>query len=126
MIAGQDQVVLRVDVAKVARRLPHGIGGPLKPLLAFRRLLGGEHFDEPVGEQIQPVRLRHVAVERGRVELRQHVDAFEPGVQAVADRNVDEPVLASDGDRRLRSVMGEGKQARAAATAEHDRQDVIH
>ena len=53
VVAGEDQVVLGVDVAEVARRLPHRVGRALKPLFAFRRLLGREHLDEAAGEQIQ-------------------------------------------------------------------------
>ena len=37
-----------------------------------------------------------VAVERRRVELRQHVDAADVSVQTVADRHVDEAILAAD------------------------------
>ena len=126
VVAGEDQVVLGVDVAEVPRGLAHGVGRALKPLFAFRRLLGREHLDEAAGKHIHAVRLRDVPVERRRVELRQHVDPLEAGVQAVAERDVDQPVLAADRHRGLRSQVGERKQPRAAAAAEDDRQDVVH
>ena len=126
VIAGEDQEVLRVGVAEMPRGLPHGVGRALKPLLALGRLLGGQHLDEPVGEHVQVIGLGDVPVERRRVELRQHVDPLESGVQAVAQRNVDQPVLAADRDRRLRSQMRERKQPRAPAAPEDDGQDVVH
>ena len=126
VIAGEDQVVLGIDVAEVPRRLAHGVGRALKPLFALGRLLGGQDLDEAAREHVHPVGLRDVAVERRRVELRQHVDAFEAGVQAVAERNVDQPVLAADRHRRLRAMVREREQPRAAAAAEHDRQHVVH
>jgi hypothetical protein len=46
-------------------------------------------------------------------------------VQAVADRDVDEAVLAGDWDRRLRTKLGEGEHPRPLTAAEHKRQDFI-
>ena len=126
MIAGEDQEVLGVEALEVARRLAHGVRGALKPVRAVGRLLGGEHFDEAVREHVEPVGLRDVAVERRGVELRQHEDALEAGVQAVADRDVDQPVLAGERHRRLRAHVGQREEPRAAAAAENQGQHVIH
>ena len=63
MIPGEDQIVVRLVPHEVPRRLPDGVGGPLKPVRVIRRLLGRENFDEPGAEQIHPVRLRDVPVE---------------------------------------------------------------
>ena len=108
------------------RRLAHGVGGALEPVGALGRLLGGEHLDEAVREQVEPVGLRDVPVERRGVELRQHEDPLEAGVQAVADRDVDQPVLAAERHGRLRSHVGEREEPRAAAAAEDQRQHVVH
>ena len=126
VIAGEDQVVVGVVVLEVARGLAHRVGRALEPVGAVGRLLGGEDFDEAVREDVEPVGLRDVPVERRRVELRQHEDALEAGVQAVADRDVDQPVLAADRDRRLGAHVRERKEARAAAAAEDQRQHVVH
>ena len=37
---------LGIDVPEVTRGLPHGVCGALEPAFAFRRLLGGDDFDE--------------------------------------------------------------------------------
>ena len=73
-----------------------------------------------------PVGLRDVPVERRGIELRQHEDAADVRVQAVADRDVDQPVLAADRHRRLGAGVGERKQAAALPAAEDDGQDVSH
>ena len=127
MIAGEDQVVVGVVAREVARRLPHGVGRALKPVRVVGRLLGGEDLDEPLAEEIHPVGLRDVPVERRRVELRQHEDPADVGVQAVADRDVDEAVLAADRHRRLRAELRQRKQPRALSAAEDERENfVVH
>ena len=126
MVAGEDEEVLGVEALEVARGLAHGVRRALEPRRAVGRLLGGEHFDEALREHVEPVGLRDVAVERRRVELRQHEDALEAGVQAVADRNVDQPVLARERHGGLRAHVRQREQARAAAAAEDQGQHVIH
>jgi hypothetical protein len=101
VIAGQNQVVLRVMRLEVATSFAHGVGSALKPRLAVGGLLGGEHVHEAARKQIHSIRLAHVAIERRRVELRQHVDASDFGVETVADGNVNQTVLAADRHRRL-------------------------
>jgi hypothetical protein len=126
VVAGENQVVVGIDFTEVAGGLSDGVGRALEPVFALRRLLRGQHFDEPLREQIHPVGLRDVPVERGRVELGQDVDPFEPRMQAVAERYVDQPVLAADRNGRLRSLVGEREEARPAAAAEDEREHVVH
>ena len=111
MIAGEDQVVVGVVPHEVARGLPHGVGRALIPVRVVGRLLGGEDLDEPLAERVHPVGLRDVPVERRRVELRQHEDAADVGMQAVADRDVDQAVAAADRDRRLRPMLRQRERA---------------
>ena len=81
---------------------------------------------KPSENDVQPIGLRDVAVERRRVELRQHEDALQPGVQAVADRDVDQPVLPADRHGRLRAHVGEREEPGAASAAEDQCEDVFH
>ena len=122
VVAGEDQVVVGVVAREVARRLAHRVGRALEPVGAVGRLLGGEDLDEAAREQVQPVGLRDVAVERRGVELRQHEDALEAGVQAVADRDVDQAVLAAERHGRLRAHVRQREEARAAPAAENQGQ----
>ena len=125
VIAREDQVVVGFVPRDVARRLADGVGRALEPVRVVRRLFGRQDFDEALAEQIHPVGLADVPVERRRVELRQDEDAPDVGVQAVADRDVDQAVLAADRDRRLRTKLRERKQPRALTAAEHERQDFV-
>src|SRR4030066_142650 len=57
----------------------------LVPVPILQALLGGEDVDEPVGENVEAVGLGDVTLQAGRVELGQHEDAVDAGVQAVGD-----------------------------------------
>ena len=104
----------------VSDRLPDGVGRSLIPVRVVGRLLGREDLDEPAGEPVELVGVVDVAVERRGIELGQHEDAPDVGMQAPADRHVDQAVLAADRHRRLRPRCGERKQARSLAAAEDD------
>src|SRR5687768_2379099 len=61
----------------------------------------------------------HVTVERCSLKLRQQKHPVDVAIEAVANRDVDEPVLAGEGHCRFAALQREGMQARAA-TATHD------
>ena len=126
MVAREDQVVVGVVAGEVTRRLPHRVGRALKPVGALRCLLGGEHFDEAVRKDVQAIGLRDVPVERRRVELRQHEHPLQAGVQAVADRNVDEAILAADRYGRLGAHVGQRIEPCAAPPSQNQRKHVVH
>ena len=126
VVAGEDQVVVGVQADEVRHRAPHGVGRALEPVGVLGRLLGGDDVDERLREVVEAVGLVDVPIERRGVELRQHEDAPDAGVQAVADRDVDEPVLAADRHGRLRAAVGEGVEALTLPAAQDDRQYVRH
>ena len=117
-------VLFAIVPREVARSLAHGVRRALEPMRVVRRLLGRQNLDETLGEEIHAIRLRNVPVEGRRIELRQDEDPADIGVQAVADRDVYEPVFSADGDCGLRALEGEREKTRAPATAEHDGQDL--
>ncbi len=120
MVAGEDEIVVSLVLGEVAGRLAHRIRRALIPVRIVRRLLSREDFDEPAREDVQSIGIRNVAVERGRIELRQHVDSPDVGVQAAADRDVDQSVFAADRDRRLGTPGGQWKEPGARSSAEDD------
>src|SRR5262245_5941904 len=109
---------------EVPRCLSYGIGRPLEPVRIVRRLLGRKNLDKTLREPVEPVRHRDVAVERGGIELRQDVDAPDVRVETVADGDVDEPVLAADGHRRLRTRGRQRKETGALAAAKNNRERI--
>src|SRR5262249_13544124 len=83
-------------------------------------------LDEPAAEHVELVRVGDVPVQADGEELGEHVDVVEPAVDAVGDWDVDEPVLAGDGDGRLGAGSGERVEAGAAAAAQDEREDGSH
>ncbi len=126
LVPREDRDVLVGEAADVGERLPDGVGRALVPCSRRRRLLGREHGDEPTAELVEPVGPREVAVEAGRVELGEDEDPVEPGVEAVRDRDVDEPVLPGEGDGGLGAVTGEGEEPRPGASTEDDGERLVH
>ena len=127
MIARENQVVVGIVRSDVARGLANRVGRSLEPVGVVGRLLGRQDLDEAVAEQIHAIGLGDVAVERRGIELRQHEDAAELRMQAIADRNVDQAVLSADRDGRLGPVLRQRKQPRSLPAAENEREDfVVH
>ena len=113
-----------VVVEQVGQVLAHRVGRALIPGGVGEGLFRREDFHEAAGEMIKLVGLRNVPVQRGRVELRQQIDALEVGVDAVRDGDVHQAVLAGERHRRLGAILGEGEQARALSAAHDDGKDV--
>jgi hypothetical protein len=126
LIARKDDDVVPVLVADVAHAAADGVGGPLEPVRALLGLIRGHRGDEARGEDVELVGAAQVLVQALRLILGQHVDASDVGVQAIAHRHVDDPVLATDGNGRLGSIEGQGKESAPAATAQDDSDDVVH
>jgi hypothetical protein len=84
-------------------------------------LLGRQDLDE-LAELLRDDVPSHpdVPVQRQRFVLRGDEDAPQPGVDAVAEREVDDPVGTAEVDRRLGAIFGERIEALAGAAGEHD------
>ena len=120
LVPGQDQhVVVRVG-AEMDEIAADGIGRALVPVGVLFGLLRRHDIDKSLAEGIEVVGALHMAVQGGRVELRQQEDAVDPRIQAIADRDIDQPVFAGQGHRRLAPFLGEGIEARASAAAHDD------
>src|SRR6185436_15479453 len=106
-------------------RLTDRVGRPLEPLAPVEGLLGREDVDETLRERGEPVGLVDVAMQAGAVELREDVDSIDARVEAVADRNVDQPELAAHGNRRFRPIARERPEASALAATQNGRNDSV-
>ena len=67
-----------------------------------------------------------VVVERARVVLGQDHDIVDVGVDAVREREVDDPVLTAERNGRLRTLLGEDREAFALAAREDHRHRPFH
>jgi hypothetical protein len=119
LVAAEDQGVLEIVVEEVVMFLRTASAVPwYQEVLEGSARRRGSH--EAAGEVIELVRLGDVPVQRGRVELREQVDALEVGVDAVGDRDVDQAILARQRHRGLGAFLGQREQARALAAAHDD------
>jgi hypothetical protein len=57
---------------------------------------------------VEVVRLRDMPVEGNGIELSEDRDMMDPRIEAVAQGDVDQPVLAADWHGRLGAELGEG------------------
>ena len=126
LVAGKNHHLGGGVFGDIADLLAHGVGGALVPVGRLVGLLGGQHLDEALVEGVELVGVGDVAVEADAEELGEDVDAVAAAVDAVADGEVDEAVLAGHGHGRLAAQLRERVEARAAAAAEDEAQDVRH
>jgi hypothetical protein len=61
-----------------------------------------------------------------RLVLNEDGDFSEPGIQTIAQGEVDDAVLASERDSRLGALFGERKEPLTLAAGENHREDIFH
>ncbi|GBC83265.1 hypothetical protein HRbin10_02410 [bacterium HR10] len=112
VIAGENQHMLCGPRLEVSPGASDRIRGAAIPLVTLPSLLGRDDLDEfgGFGEPPQPVCLHHMPIERDRVELREHVDAAQPGMQALAERQINEPIVPQKRQRRFGALRGQGEE----------------
>ena len=128
VVAGEDhdgvgRVVL--DDVHVAQ---DGVGRAAVPLgdLAARDVRLEQLDAAAVAVEVPRPAEADVVVERARVVLGQDDDVVDVGVDAVGQREVDDPVLAAERHGRLGALLGQDRQALAFATREDDRHRPLH
>jgi hypothetical protein len=127
LITGKNDDVLHIGIRQeMFDALPNRIGSALKPVRIVRSLLGGKDIDESAAEHVELVSLNNVLVEGRRVELGKDKNLIDLRVQTVADRNIDEPVLPAQRDRRFASELGERVQALALSAAQDHSHYILH
>ena len=113
--------VLALDRVQV---LPHGVGRAEVPVLAHA-LLRRVDLDELSELAVDDVPAHpHVAVEALRLVLGRDEDLAQAGVDAVREREVDDPIGTAERDGRLGALARERVEPLAGATREQDRDHV--
>ena len=127
LITREDQHLIHIPGLEQLAVLAYGIGGALKPARAVGGLLGRQHLHEAAAETGgEVVGKAEVAVERLTVELGEGVDLENSGVDAVADRDVDQAVLTAQRYRWFGPGEVQGLQTRAGTASENDRKNTLH
>ncbi len=120
LIAGKDQHFVDAILQDVAKVLANGVRGALIPIgTLVDGLLRSQEFDKAIVEMVEAIRLAKVLMQRYGQELSQHIDAINIAVNAVADRDVDQAILARQRYRRFRSNFGQREQTRASSAAQN-------
>ncbi len=101
LIAGKNDNEFRLFFQEVPHALADRVDGALEPLLRAGRLLGREDSHVPLRKRVKVVGPLNVPVQGFAVELGKDEDMTNAAVDAVADRDIDQAILARDGDGRL-------------------------
>ena len=125
LIAAEDDIVIDLPLEEVAEVLPDRVGCSLIPLRSLGSLLRGEDLHEARCEIVELETGIDMPVQRHAVELGEHVDAANAGVETIAYRNVDQPVLAAKRHRRLGAFLRQGKEPGAGAAPHNYCQSAI-
>src|SRR5687768_873004 len=105
--------------------LAYRVGGFLKPVWTFRGLLGGHHLDEPSRKRRKAIGLSQVAIQGGRVVLRQHEHLEDIRVDAVGYRDINETIFSAKRHRGFRALLSERKQAGSRTTTKNYREQIM-
>lgn len=125
LIPAEDEHIFERMVHEVVEVFADGVGSALVPGGIGEGLFGGEDFNEAIGELVELEGLGDVSMEGGGVELGEEVDAFEAGVDAIGDGDIDESIFTGERDGGFGAVFGEGEESGALAAAEDDGEDGI-
>src|SRR5690242_10183776 len=95
-------------------------------VVLFNRLLRGQDFNEATTELVEAVGAADVAMQAGRLKLRQYADRFDISVDIVKYGEVDKAILAGKRHGRLCAVDGERQQPSATSAPQDQCHDVSH
>ena len=125
LVAAQNDVVIDRTLEEVAQVLPDRVGSSLIPMRSLGSLLRRQDLDEARREIVELVARVDMAVQRHAVELSEHVDAANARIEAIADRNINQPVLAAERHGRLRPFLCQREKPGAGSPSHDDGQSTI-
>jgi hypothetical protein len=125
VVARQNDDVLWALLHDRVHVLVHGISGALIPVLADA-FLRRKNLDE-LSELLRHDAPAHadVAIQRERLVLRRDEDAMQPGVDAVAQGEIDDAVRPAEKYGRFRAVARQRVQALTCTACEQNDQRVV-
>src|SRR5262245_41103148 len=103
MISRKNDVLVDIPFVEEPTIFAYGVGGAFEPAWALGCLLRGQYFDKSLRKTggSRSIGARYMPVERCRIELRQDVNLFDFGIDAVADGDVDQTILGAQRHRRF-------------------------
>lgn len=67
-----------------------------------------------------------MAIERSGIKLGENIYLGYVTVQAIADGNINEPIIRPQGNRRLRPLLGKRVEPRACSTSQNNPKNTLH
>ena len=126
LIAAQQKHIADPLIVDEENVLPDGVGGAAVPLGRLVGLLGGKDLDETTAKGVEIVGVGDVPVQTHAEKLRQHVDTADIAVDAVADGDVNQTILAGQGDSRFTAQFRQGIQPCAPTAAQDQGENIVH
>ena len=112
MVTGEDQHVFGVIAVDKVDVLVDGVGGTLVPFAALIGLVRGEDEDAAVHPvKVPGLAVADIGIQFQRAVLGQDADGIDAGVYAVGKREVDDLILAAEGNGGFRHLLGQDVQA---------------
>lgn len=101
----------------------------LEPIGILGALLGSEDLNEALvlvtTHNVAGISPGEMAVERRGIELGEHIDLGDVTVEAVTDGDIDQPVISSEGNRGLCSLLRQRVQTGPSAASQYNPQHTL-
>ena len=126
MVAGEDEHIVRLFVVEQEEVLIDRVGGALVPFFADP-LLGWNRGDEFAEFSVEDVPARaDVTVERVGFVLDEDGDFSQSGVEAIAERKIDNTIFSAKWNSWLGPMFCEGMETFALPARQHHGEHVLH
>ena len=127
VVAGEDEHELGLRLFEEVDVLEDGVGGAAVPVGAFAAEVRLQQRDAAAGAvEIPRPADADVVVEGARPVLRHDADARDVGVDAVAEREVDDAVAAAEDHGRLRALFAQHAEPVALTAGQDQRYHPLH
>ena len=124
VVAAEDGHQVRIGLLDEVNVLKDGVGSSQVPGFVLRTHLC-RHIDDEVALQhsAELPSLAQMLEQRLAAELGEHVDRVDSGIDEIAEDEIDDPVFASERNRRLGAFPGKGKEPGSFAAGKYDTQN---
>src|SRR6185503_2543547 len=123
VIGAEDRNKIRMRLLDQVDVLVDCVRRSLVPGFALGTHLSGNVRDEVAFQKSAELpALAQVLQQRLAAELCEHVDRVDSGIHKIAENEVDDSILAAEGNCRFRALAGQRIEARSFSSGEHDSQ----
>ena len=124
VVGAEDHHEVRIGLFNQVDVLIDGVGGAAIPVLAGRAHLRRHRNDEVLLQQAAHFpAVAQVLQQALALELDQHVGGIDPGVDQVAEHEIDNAIAAAERHRRLGAFLGERIEPGPFASRQHESQN---